>query len=57
MMIEDQVKLRNGQPLTLNSRMADIIPGWNMTDPNGTENATLLDLMCECWILCRDYVN
>lgn len=46
-MLESGVTLANGQKLALDSRMKDIIPGFEMMDKNGTDTATLLDFLCE----------
>lgn len=52
LMIEDGVKLPNGQNLSLGAKMKDIIPEFAMRNATAGEEVTLLDVMSEWCLYC-----
>lgn len=47
LLIEDKVTLSNGQPLRLDSRVKDVIPGFTMQNASLADTIRLIDIMSE----------
>ena len=47
LLIEDGTKLRNGQKLGYDTKMKDIFPEWNMSDPIANDLVDVTDLLGE----------
>lgn len=46
-MIEDNVTLPSGEPLSLATKVKDVLPDWKIQDEYASEHADIADLMCE----------
>lgn len=43
-LIHDGHVLQNGEKLSWNTKVKDVLPGWRLQDPIASENCTLADL-------------